>query len=263
MYKKIIILLIFTMCINIYPVFARDYEKINITDFRIESPPKTDHKPKQIKSLSSRLDRLYKLHAEKGEYIQFARQSDLQIIEDRVVVTISTKPGITTADIDENDLKAFGSRIQAKAKHSMRVEIPISELENVSNAIKELGVISPPLRPKEHAVTSEGVALMNGNHWQSAGYEGAGIKVAVIDGGFDSLTEAQAAGDIPSSYDSCNFTGSGFQATTPHGTAVAEAIFDLVPQAEFYLYKISDGTDFENAKDSCISKGVDIVNHSI
>jgi len=78
-----------------------------------------------------------------------------------------------------------------------------------------------------------------------------------------SLTAAQAEGDIPSSYDSCNFTISGFQATTPHGTAVTEAIYDLVPDAEFYLYKIVDGTDFENAKDSCIKYGINIINHSM
>jgi hypothetical protein len=267
--KRILILLLFAMCINTDSVFARGYEKIELPDSRIEpsnkieSSKKIDRKSDQTKILSSRLDRFYKLYAEKKEYIQFARQSDLQLVEDRVVVTVLSRPGITTADIDENILRVFGSRIQAKAKHSMRVEIPISELENVSTAIKELAEIIPPMKPKEHAVTSEGVALMNANHWQSAGYEGSGIKIAVIDGGFDSLTEAQISGDIPSSYVSQDFTGNGLQTETVHGTAVAEAIFDLVPQAEFYLYKIGDGTDFENAKDSCISKGVDIVNHSM
>jgi hypothetical protein len=261
--KRILVLLLFTFLININPVFARGYEKIRITDFRIELPPETDYKSKQIKNLSSQLDRLYKLYSENKEYMQFARQSDLQIIEDRVVVAILSRPGTTIADIDENSLKAFGTQIQAKAKHSMRVEIPISELENVSTAVREFAEIIPPMRPKEHAVTSEGVALMNADHWQSVGYEGSGIKVAVIDGGFMSLTDAQTNGDIPESYVSHYFSGSGLETGTPHGTAVAEAIFDLVPQAEFYLYKIADGTDFENAIDSCISNGVDIVNHSM
>jgi len=263
MNKRIFILSLFILVINIDPVFAREYEKIKITDFRVELPPKIDHKSRQIKNLSSRLDRLYKLHAEKGEYIQFAKQCDLQLVEDRVVVTILTRPGVITADIDENNLKAFGSRIQAKAKHSMRVEIPISELENVSTAIKELAEIIPPMKPKEHAVTSEGVALMNADEWHSVGDSGSGVKVAVIDGGFMSLTDAQTNGDIPESYVSHYFSGSGLETGTPHGTAVTEAIFDLVPQAYFYLYKIADETDFENAVDSCDSNGVDIINHSM
>jgi len=263
MYKKIILSFFFIFIVNSKSIFAKEFEQIRITDFRVESSPEIDHKSRQIKNLSSRLDRLYKLHAEKGEYIQFAKQSKLQLIEDRVVVTILSRPGITTADIDENNLRAFGSRIQAKAKHSMSVEIPISELENVSNAINGLGVISPPMRPKEYAVTSEGVALMNADYWHSAGDSGSGVKVAVIDGGFISLTDAQTNGDIPSSYVSQDFTGTGFEAGTPHGTAVAEAIFDLVPKAEFYLYKIANSINLANAKDSCISKGVDIVNHSM
>jgi hypothetical protein len=256
-------LLFFAIGINTVPVFAGDFETIKINDLRVETPPKTDHKSKQIKNLSSHLDRLYKLYAEKKEYRQFARQSDLQLVEDRVVVTVLSRPGMTTANIDENNLRAFGSRIQAKATHSMRVEIPISELENVATSIKDFAEIIPPMRPKEHAVTSEGVALMNADHWHSVGDSGSGVKVAVIDGGFMSLTDAQTEGDIPSSYVSYDFTETGLQTGTPHGTAVAEAIFDLVPNAEFYLYKIADGTDFENAKDACISNGVDIVNHSM
>jgi hypothetical protein len=267
--KRIFILLLSALVINTYSVFARGYEKIKLPDFRIESSEKRtpsnkiERKANQTKILSSRLDRLYKLYTEKGEYIQYARQSDLQLIEDRVVVTVLSRPGITTANIDENNLRAFGSRVQAKAKHSMRVEIPIRELENVATSIKDFADIIPPMRPKEHAVTSEGVALMNADHWHTVGDSGAGVKVAVIDGGFMSLTDAQTEGDIPSSYVSQDFTGTGLQTGTAHGTAVAEAIFDLVPKAEFYLYKIADGTDFENAKDACISNGIDIVNHSM
>ena len=262
MNKRILILLLFILVINTDQLFAREFDQTIITDIRVESSPKID-RTRQIKNLSSQLDRLYKLHAENKEYVHFARQSDLQLIENRVVVTVLTRPGITTADIDENSLKAFGSRIQAKAKHTMDVEIPISELENVANAINGFGIISPPMKPKEHAVTSEGVALMNGDHWQSAGYDGTGIKIAIIDGGFDSLTEAQASGDMPSSYVSHDFSGTGLQTSTVHGTAVAEAIYDLVPNAELYLYKITSSTHLANAKDSCISNGVDIINHSM
>ncbi len=247
MFKKILIFLIFVLIINIDLMSAK----------------KNDPETSQTKYLSSRLGRLYKLHAGKKEYLQFARKSNIRIIEDRVVVTISAKPGITTADIDEEDLEAFGVRIQAKAGHSMRAEIPISELVTVSTAFKDLADIRLPIKPVEHDVTSEGVALMNADEWQNWGYYGAGVKVAIIDGGFDSLTEAQAAGDIPSTYKSFDFEGSGLEASTPHGTAVTEAIFDLAPQAEFYLYKISDDTDLENATDSCISNGVNIINHSM
>jgi len=250
MNKKILTLLIFVLSINIDLAFAENLKKDN------------DPKSGQTKYLTSRLERLYKLHAEKKEYMQFARKSDIEIIEDRVVVAVLAKPGLTTADIDENDLRAFGARIQAKAGHSMRVEIPISELVNVATAIQEFAYITLPIKPVANDVISEGLVLMNANAWQDCGYDGTGVKVAVIDLGFDSLTEAQTNGDIPLSFDSCSFGSGGLESRTPHGTAVTEAIFDLVPNAEFYLYKIRDQTDFEMAVDSCDSNDVDIINHS-
>jgi hypothetical protein len=249
MNKKISVLLIFVLLVSINLAFAENNKN---------NDPKSD----QTKYLTSRLDRLYKLNIDNKDYMQFARKSDIKIIEDRVVVTVLAKPGITTADIDENDLRAFGTRIQAKAGHSMRVEIPISELVNVSTAIQEFAYITLPIKPVANDVISEGVALMNADAWHAAGDSGSGVKVAVIDLGFDSLSEAKANGDIPSSFDSCSFGSGGLESRTPHGTAVTEAIFDLVPNAEFYLYKIWDQTDLENAVDSCDSNDVDIINHS-
>ena len=237
MNKKLLISLFLVLSININSAFAQN--------------------------LSSRLMRLHKLQDDANTYLKLAKQSNLEIIEDRVLVTVLANQGITTANIDENNLTAFGARIRAKSKHTMSVEIPISSLEDVSNALTGLAQITPPIRPEEHAVTSEGVALMNGDYWQTEGYTGSGVKVAVIDGGFMYLTAAQGEGDIPSSYSSHDFTGGGLQTTTQHGTAVAEAIYDLVPDAQFYFYKIANLTQFENAIDSCISNDVDIVNHSM
>ena len=235
---------------------------INIDSFSAEGNKANDPESSQTKNLTFRLERLYKLYTEEKEYSQLARKSDIELIQDRVVVAVLAKPGLTTADIDDNNLKSFGARIQAKAGHSMRVEIPIGELVNVATALEGLAEITLPLKPVLDE-TSEGVALMNADNWQDWGYDGTGVKIAVIDAGFDELSDAQTNGDIPSSYDSCNFTGSGFQATTNHGTAVTEAIFDLAPNAEFYLYKIADNIDFEMAVDSCDSNDVDIINHSM
>ncbi len=263
MYKKIIISLSLIIALSINRVPAKDYEAIKLEDLRIESPAKKPDKSKQIEKLSSSLERIYKLYIENKDYSKFAKQSKLKLIDDRVVVTILPRHGILTAYIDENNLKSFGVKIQAKAKHSMRVEIPVSQLKNVATKIDGIGKITRPIKPIEHAITSEGVNLMNADAWHSSGHDGTGVKIAVIDGGFDTLTQAQANGDIPSSYKSYDFTGNGLETESHHGTAVSEAIFDLVPQAQFHLYKIGDGTDFENAIDSCISNNVDIVNHSM
>lgn len=247
MNRKILTLLIFASILTPKLIFSENNQA----------------KSSQAGNLSFRLKRLYNLHEERKDYSQIAGKSDIQIINNRVLVSIFTKPGITTADIDEGALEAFGTRIKEKGWESMNAEIPISELVNVSNAVKDLAYIRPPLRPVEHAVTSEGVALMNADNWQDWGYDGTGVTIAVIDLGFDSLSEAQAAGDIPSSYTAHNMTGGGgIETTTPHGTAVTEAIYDLAPNATYHLYKINNNVNLLAAVNSCIVEGVDIINHS-
>ena len=59
-------------------------------------------------------------------------------------------------------------------------------------------------------------------------------------------------------------TGEGIYAgEIVHGTACAEIVHDVAPEAELTLLKTGDLVDLENAKDLCIREGIDIINHSI
>ena len=91
------------------------------------------------------------------------------------------------------------------------------------------------------------------------------MKVAVIDGGFrgaDRLPE-----DMPESWRVSDFTEEGIYAGDEHrrhrhGTACAEIVYDVAPDAELYLLKVDDLVDLENAKDLCIREGIDVISHS-
>ena len=48
-----------------------------------------------------------------------------------------------------------------------------------------------------------------------------------------------------------------------HGTACAEIVHDVAPEAEFYLYKVGDLVDLENAKDRSIRDSIDVISHSM
>ena len=85
--------------------------------------------------------------------------------------------------------------------------------------------------------------------------------MAIIDGGFKGADKLRE--DIPVRRWYRDYTSTGIYAgTSAHGTACAEIIHDVAPEAELYLYKVADIVDLENAKDRCIQNGVAIVNYS-
>ena len=161
----------------------------------------------------------------------------------------------------------FGSNIvRAKSRSFLKLQIPLSS--NTLTLVLQLAdlagiaYIRPPLAPQA-LVLSQGVALTGASGLQANGIRGQGAKIAVIDLGFASLSTAQSRGEVPTNVVTFDFTGTGLQNTTSHGTAVAEIIYDMAPNAQIYLMKISDEVDLENAVDEAIRQGVDVINHSI
>lgn len=122
--------------------------------------------------------------------------------------------------------------------------------------------IRAPHRPIP-CVVSEGVALTGAASWHAHGFTGAGAKVAVIDVGFQGLSQAVAAGEIPADVVTVDFTGYGMESLSRHGTAVAEIVHDMAPDAELTLINTYSEVDLGNAKDYCISHGIRVINHSV
>ena len=176
-----------------------------------------------------------------------------------VVVTLVPAAGVA-ATIDTTSFAVLGVKILAQSKSLMRTSVPIASLRAVSE-LPSVAFVRRPHRPHVQQTVSEGVALMRSLEKHAAGAKGQGVKVAIIDGGFkgaDKLPE-----DMPVRWWQRDYTYTGIYAgTDAHGTACAEIIYDVAPEAELYLYKVADIVDLENAKDRCIQNGVAIVNYS-
>lgn len=195
----------------------------------------------------------------------YARTSSLPLKIDMVKVIIEpVAPG--PESIDRKALKNRGGEIESISKSLMRVNLPVSRLTEITDQVEGISFIRTayPYQPAK-VNTSEGVEKTNANLYHNEGYFGQGVNVAIIDLGFDYLTEAINSGDISSSAITFthDYSGSGLEQGIKHGTSVAEIVHDMAPQAELYLMKISDTTDLENAVDDAISLGVDIINHSV
>jgi hypothetical protein len=147
-------------------------------------------------------------------------------------------------------------------------------LTAVADTVNGVSFMKTPDKLIPVAVESEGVDLTGADTYHNAGYTGSGVKVAVIDVGFDDLSSAISNGELPDNPDKLkkiDCTGSGcvpssFSAETdPHGTAVAEIVYDMAPSATLYLIKVTDILDLKDAKDFAIApnNGIRIVNASL
>jgi subtilisin family serine protease len=99
---------------------------------------------------------------------------------------------------------------------------PAPQLENAYKLKPNL------FEPTSPMYITQGVNASGAHKWHAAGWKGAGVKVAVIDS-FQYYKQAQAGGELPANIKLFNQLHEG----NPHGTAVAEIIYDMAPGVQF------------------------------
>lgn len=145
-------------------------------------------------------------------------------------------------------------------------KLTFNEMETFSD-LESVEGISMPINavPRGHA-TSEGVAWSFADDMHTAGFTGNGVVVAVIDDSFDTANpEINFSGnlDFATFQTGCGNTLCGETAGDSHGTAVAEAVLDMAPDAHLRLYAILNTVGFNNAVDDAIANNVDIITVSL
>jgi len=193
----------------------------------------------------------------------FAEERKIPFQDERVTVILVPSFGKLAAAIDESSLISYGVSIVARSRHLIRVSIPVSILEEVAEKVSGISYIRLPYKPLPLTVTSEGVSLTGASDYHSVGVEGQNVKVGVIDLGFIGLAAAQAAGELPPTVITKDYTGAGIESGTVHGSGVAEIVYDMAPQTQLYLINIGDEVDLENAADYCDANGIRVINHSV
>ncbi|HSD84147.1 MAG TPA: S8 family serine peptidase, partial [Anaerolineae bacterium] len=121
------------------------------------------------------------------------------------------------------------------------------------------GFLQPP-----GPVTSEGVKVIGADQWQAAGYAGQGLKIGILDQGFDGYRDLLGR-ELPRTVTAKSFVpGIEVDHTgVSHGAAVAEVIHDIAPEAELYLVYYDGGdVSMGNAVEWMVQQGVNIISHS-
>jgi len=229
------------------------------------SPAKKNSHPK----MSSYLEKLEKeYNAGAGAQRMFAQSMNTSFHDsDKVTVYLMSEPG---TDVDENALYNLGAQIIKQSDNVSKVKVPIDMLTAVADSVNGISFVKAPDKLIPVAVTSEGVDLTGADTYHNTGYTGSGVKVAVFDVGFIGLSGAILNNELPNNVvkvdctvQPCNANNPSIENTSNHGTAVAEIVYDMAPDATLYLIKVTDGMDLEDAKNFAVNKGIRIINMSL
>ncbi len=218
-------------------------------------------------NLESRLDQLVKAYQTAGMRgaESFAHQIAIELINSLVRVEIEAKtPNKAQIDGLIKKIEDFGGKFETRYESLIQALVPIEALGRLAN-LSEIRFVQLPITPApdQGGIISQGVGVIGADKWQRAGITGQGVKVAVVDLGFQGLSSVQARGELPPNIIARVFRGDGNFEATVHGTGVAEIVFDVAPAAQFFAVAVNTNIELLNAVDWLMGQKVDTINTSL
>ena len=226
--------------------------------------------PPQYPNLDSNLNRL----VDEASSAQETRSADggASPTAEPVLVTFYIEPE-RVADVRQY-LETNGVFVRNVGEDYIEAHVPPSMLGAASEqpGILRVDTVIPP-RPaqSQSRAISQGVDLHAASDWHTANYRGQGIKVGVIDRGFEGLRQLQG-NELPSNVTArCYFQ----EARAPssrvvdcdedgdHGTAVSDTLVDVAPSVELYIANPFSNGDLRNAVEWMAGQGVQVINYSV
>lgn len=216
---------------------------------------------------------------------------------DRLTVVVESMQNVASL------IQAHGGLLQAKYKDLWQVDMPLDRLQPLAEAaavsyirLPQVARLTDPVvlfassdqsqqgagsSVSSDPIISEGAALTGALDLQHKGITGKGVKVGVIDLGFAGVDQIIERGEVPEDVVTWNCLGRqtaeeqlGCRRVTPqelsqvsgrevHGTAVAEIIHDMAPDAQLHLFLINTEVGLGQAMMKALDEGVRVINHSV
>lgn len=168
---------------------------------------------------------------------------------------------VTLKQLDEYDiqeLQSYGLTIDIKNYQLKKVQgwISADKLDSLSG-IDNIVSITTPNYPtvRKGSVNSEGDSLLKTEELAQLGYSGKGVRIGIISDGANNWQEAAQSGDLPeniTTYGVCNTGNTGqtedlcnrTSGTCNEGTAMAEIIHEIAPDAELAVASVNTSLEF-------------------
>jgi subtilisin family serine protease len=176
------------------------------------------------------------------------------------------------------ELEKLGIIIEGTYKEMVDIAVPLMLIDQASKQ-DDPGQVFSQLSGMEHVVKlrlpvpnrtdssvlpSEGVTTTSALAWHKAGYTGQGIKIGVLDLGFDGYKNLLGK-TLPDKVTVKSFVSGQEvdQAGEVHGAACAEIVHAMAPDAQLYLaYYNGSVTGLGRAAEWLAEQGVQIISHS-
>jgi hypothetical protein len=212
-------------------------------------------------AIESVLNRLIKIYESEGQEAaaEFASRRNIPFKDGQLRVVLNARPffapggnmqfeearkirdhqaAISQAvSLVRTEIERLGGRVEKTRHYLVQCSIDIHSLKQLAG-IRLVQSVRRPLKLHLHA-TSEGVQKTGAHEYHDlTAFKSPGVKVCVLDVGFKDYQDLLGT-ELPESVTTRSFTDEGdIEADEVHGTACAEIVHDMAPDAELYLANI-------------------------
>ena len=200
---------------------------------------------------------------------QMADQLHIDFVGDllRLTVVGPSEKAVSTASRAAAGLTprivSLGGQVETSYRNDVQSLLPVDAILRLADEASVLR-IRLPLKPRTCAITSEGVYKTGADAWQRLNpfHNAKAVKVAILDLGFTGY-QSLLGTELPASVTPRSFRSDGRMDTNVHGTACAEIVHDMAPDAQLYLVNFDTDTEQHQAVNWIIAQGVDVISYSI
>ncbi len=210
----------------------------------------------KIESVLSQM--VHKSETSPADLTSFAKKHGITLTKEKVRVVLELD---SASEVNLKTLEGGGCIIETAHDNLVQALVPVSKIHQLSN-LSFVQFVRTPRIPTP-LVVSEGVSVIRADDVHSTGYNGTGVKVAVLDCTGFNVSNTEISGNIveyKSFRSDGDITGGG---NTDHGTACAEIVVDVAPNVNLSLYNFATDVEYLNAVDHAISQGINVISMSI
>ena len=286
--KSIIIVAVATLVLLLAAIGGGIYYSVKraSANIRIETPPSLSELATEFPEIGQilqdeKLASVYKeflmANQEGGQQAAFELARKRGIVNAKNEIRVTLELDTTESEALQASLQAHGIRVTAVSGYMIDIAIPLQVLQ-ASLASDQPGRVFMDISGLEHilrlrlpqvgihdvgSVETEGVPVIGADAWQAAGITGQGVKIGVLDVGFDKYRSLLGS-DLPAEVLARSFIADTEidQTGTEHGSAVAEIIHDIAPDAELIFAAYQTLAEKQVAVDWLMSQNVDIISSS-